>query len=121
MNVQTARANPDHRWTWLSADELATLFVEVGERSAQSLKNVFYAQPLVLPLVYGRIFEIQHHPRCARTEHFHHELGGTGRAAHRITLIPTPFRQTELPAIADSHATSAIRGLFSTRGRNQRA
>src|SRR5438067_1861264 len=51
MNVQTARANPDHCRTWLDADQLVTLFVEVGERTAQSLKNIFYAQPLVIPLL----------------------------------------------------------------------
>ena len=113
MNVQTARANPDHCRTWLDADQLVTLFVEVGERTAQSLKNIFYAQPLVLPLVYGRIFEIQHHPRCARIEHFHHELGVIGRAGHLISLILAPFWQFDLPAIADSHARIVMRGLFS--------
>src|SRR5207245_4767082 len=92
MNVQTARANPDHRRTWLDADQLVTLFIEVRERSAQSLKNVFYAQPLVLPLVYGRIFEIQHHPRCARIEHFHDELGVIGPDGPQIALHLDPIR-----------------------------
>src|SRR5438876_11145324 len=104
MNVQTARANPDHCRTWLDADQLVTLFVEVGERTAQSLKNIFYAQSLVLPLVYGRIFEIQHHPRCSRIEHFHNELGVIGLAAPLIALIPAAFSQCDLPAIAASHA-----------------
>ena len=74
MDVQSARPDPYHRRARLNADQLVPLLVEVSQSAAQRLQNIFHAQPLMLPLVDRRVFQVKHHSRRARVEDFHYEV-----------------------------------------------
>src|SRR5207249_1958876 len=112
-NVQPARTNPDHSRAWFNADQLVTLLVKICERAAQRFENVFYAQPLMLPLINGRIFKVEHHAGGARVKHLDHKLGGIRRASHLVALVLTPFRQLDLPSISDCRARMMMGGFVS--------
>src|SRR5438034_2951661 len=100
MDVQSARPDPNHRWTRLDADQLVPLLVEVGQSAAQRLQNILYSQPLMLPLVHGRVFQVEHHSGSARVEHFDYEIGIVGWPGHLVALILAPLRQLNSPAVS---------------------
>src|SRR5439155_6422080 len=100
MDVQSARPDPYHRRARLNADQLVPLLVEVSQSAAQRLQNIFHAQPLMLPLVDRRVFQVKHHSRRARVEHFHYEVGIVRRPCHLVSLVLAPLRQLNSPAVS---------------------
>ena len=100
MDVQSARPDPNHRRTRLDANQLVSLLVEVSQSAAQRLQNIFHAQPLMLPLVDRRVFQVKHHSRRARVEHFHYEVSVICWPCHLISLILAPLWQLNSPAVS---------------------
>src|SRR5439155_22205375 len=99
MDVQSARPDPYHRRARLNADQLVPLLVEVSQSAAQRLQNIFHAQPLMLPLVDRRVFQVEHYSRRTRVEHFHYEVGIVRRPCHLVSLVLAPLRQLNSPAV----------------------
>ena len=100
MEMQSARANPNHSFARLDSYHTVPLRVVVGQRATQRLQNIFHAQPLMLPLVDRRVFQVEHYSRRTRVEHFHYEVGIVRRPCHLVSLVLAPLRQLNSPAVS---------------------
>src|SRR6266403_2439880 len=116
MEMQSARANPDHSFARLDSYHTVPLRVAVGQRATQCLQNIFDTQALMLPLIHRGILEVEHHARSAGIQHLHYELRIIGRPSHLVALIFAPRGQLNAPLVACGCRRRKVTWFVSTQG-----